>query len=291
MLDLRRALRAQDEDEVRACSHSDEREEGRHRATRQDLPNLPFVLGTTFLREEASLLVALDRATTRVEKGLGTDRNRCRLGVGPLPSLHRLADCLDAGSEPCRLGPLASAIKIQSARPKSRPLSHNRRKLSFHLKNPRTNIGLASPPCSLCIWDLCAEFVLNPPRQSLKGAIVVFEKIRENIPKNAFRRLCPQIGQKVGNCLGHPFLLEEKMTDTEADWTKDIKSETVCQYFYVLFFIVAVFAGLVLLGDIAIAIRSPKMGAMVALRTLPTLLLAILNTLFLYILCARSLLK
>jgi hypothetical protein len=81
------------------------------------------------------------------------------------------------------------------------------------------------------------------------------------------------------------------MTDKEADWTKDIKNETVCQYFYVLFFLVAVVAGLVLLFDIYTIVRFPRIGWMVALRSLPTLLIAVLNTLFLYILCARSLLK
>lgn len=77
----------------------------------------------------------------------------------------------------------------------------------------------------------------------------------------------------------------------EADWTKGIKTETVCQYFYVMFIIVAVLAGLVVLADLAIAVRSPRVGLLAALRTLPALLIAVLNALFLYVLCARSLLK
>jgi hypothetical protein len=87
--------------------------------------------------------------------------------------------------------------------------------------------------------------------------------------------------------------MPEHETDSskEVGWTKGIKSETVCQYFYILFFLVAVIAGIVLLTDIYLLAKAPRVGVMVALRSLPTLLLAILNALFLYILCARSLLK
>jgi hypothetical protein len=86
-------------------------------------------------------------------------------------------------------------------------------------------------------------------------------------------------------------MADKEASSSEPSWTKDIKSETICQYFYVLFFLVTVVAGLVLLFDIYTIARFPRIGWMVALRTLPTLLIAVLNTLFLYILCARSLLK
>ena len=84
------------------------------------------------------------------------------------------------------------------------------------------------------------------------------------------------------------------MSDTkskEAEWTKGIPTDTICQYFYVLFFIVAVVAGLILLGDVYIAVRYPKLGWSMAIRSLPALALAVANALFLYVLCARSLLK
>lgn len=83
------------------------------------------------------------------------------------------------------------------------------------------------------------------------------------------------------------------MSDTskEADWTKAIKTETVCQYFYTLFFIIAVYAGIVLLMDVYLIMKAPKLGWMTALRTLPLMALAVANGLFLYVLCARSLLK
>lgn len=77
----------------------------------------------------------------------------------------------------------------------------------------------------------------------------------------------------------------------EADWTKSIPSETICQYFYVIFFIIAVFVGLVLLGDIYLIYKNPRVGFSVLLRSLPTLALAITNGLFMYVMCARALLK
>ena len=77
----------------------------------------------------------------------------------------------------------------------------------------------------------------------------------------------------------------------EAEWTKGIPTETVCQYFYTLFIIIAVYAGFVLVMDVYLVVRAPKLGWGTTLRTLPLLALAVANALFLYILCARSLLK
>jgi cytochrome b subunit of formate dehydrogenase len=86
-------------------------------------------------------------------------------------------------------------------------------------------------------------------------------------------------------------MADKETSPSEPEWTKGIKSETICQYFYVLFFVIAVLTGLVLLWDVYTVYRFPKFGWIAVLRTLPTLLIAVLNTLFLYILCARSLLK
>ncbi len=77
----------------------------------------------------------------------------------------------------------------------------------------------------------------------------------------------------------------------EADWTQSIPSETICQYFYIIFFIIAVFAGFVLVTDIYLIYKNPRVGLSVLLRTLPTLALAVANGLFMYIICARALLK
>jgi hypothetical protein len=75
--------------------------------------------------------------------------------------------------------------------------------------------------------------------------------------------------------------------DKEPDWTKDISNETLCRYFYVLFFIVTVSFGLIFIWYLTI----PKVGWKLALGILPTSVIAILNTLFFYILCSRALLK
>lgn len=77
----------------------------------------------------------------------------------------------------------------------------------------------------------------------------------------------------------------------EADFTKTFSNETVCTYFYVMFFIVAAFAGVAVLADLYVMIKKPALGLQLLLRTAPTLLIAVLNALFVYIICARSLLK
>ena len=82
-----------------------------------------------------------------------------------------------------------------------------------------------------------------------------------------------------------------KKQQQEADWTKSIPSETICQYFYVIFFIIAVVAGLTLLGDIYIIYKNPRVGFSFLLRSLLPLALAVTNGLFMYVMCARALLK
>jgi hypothetical protein len=77
----------------------------------------------------------------------------------------------------------------------------------------------------------------------------------------------------------------------EADWMKEISNETVCGYFYYVFLITAVLAALVLFWELSVVARSPKAGIAGILRTLPTLVLAVVNTLFIYIICSRALLK
>jgi hypothetical protein len=79
------------------------------------------------------------------------------------------------------------------------------------------------------------------------------------------------------------------MSDTskEVDWTKGIASETVCQYFYVVFFVITGISTAILIRYLMI----PKLGPTMALAVLPSILIAILNALFFYIVCARSLLK
>ena len=78
---------------------------------------------------------------------------------------------------------------------------------------------------------------------------------------------------------------------TEGDLTKTISNETVCMYFYWVFFAVAVIAALAVGGDILIMSKRPALGFSMLLRSAPVLILSVTNALFLYILCARTLLK
>jgi hypothetical protein len=78
--------------------------------------------------------------------------------------------------------------------------------------------------------------------------------------------------------------------DTEADWMKDISSETICTYYYYVFVITAVIAAIVLFAQFSMIARNPK-SATAVLMTMPALILSVVNTLFLYIICSRALLK
>ncbi len=78
--------------------------------------------------------------------------------------------------------------------------------------------------------------------------------------------------------------------DKEVDWTKEISNESICTYYYYIFIITAVVSGLLLVSNLWTLSRNPKMTLPV-LMTLPTLVLAVVNTLFIYIVCSRALLK
>ena len=77
----------------------------------------------------------------------------------------------------------------------------------------------------------------------------------------------------------------------ETEWTRAISNETLCQYFYFIFFITAVVAALVVSMDLFLMLKRPSLGLSMLLRSAPVLILSVLNALFLYILCARTLLK
>lgn len=82
------------------------------------------------------------------------------------------------------------------------------------------------------------------------------------------------------------------MSDKEIETTKGISNETVCNYFYALFIIISILGGIGLINDVRIgmAVR-PSIGIPIILRAVILVTLAVANTLFLYIMCARSLLK
>jgi len=73
---------------------------------------------------------------------------------------------------------------------------------------------------------------------------------------------------------------------------KSITNNTICMYFYVLFLIVAFAAAVVVVVDVFIVLGSGgRKGLMLLVRSLVMLVLPLVNALFLYILCSRSLLE
>lgn len=80
-------------------------------------------------------------------------------------------------------------------------------------------------------------------------------------------------------------------TKSEGELTRQISNETVCMYFYVVFFAVAILAAISVGADILLMTKRPSLGFSMLLRSAPVLLLSVTNALFLYILCARTLLK
>lgn len=77
----------------------------------------------------------------------------------------------------------------------------------------------------------------------------------------------------------------------EPEWTKAIPNETICQYYQVLFYFTVVAVLVVLVVDLyAISLR-PRMWLVVLLRSLPVLVVSLMSSLFLFILCSRTLLK
>ena len=79
----------------------------------------------------------------------------------------------------------------------------------------------------------------------------------------------------------------------EPEWTKSISSNAVCTYYYILFIANAVIAALTLLVVFGVLpfMRLPK-GVLISNSIMSILLLAlaVVNSLFLYLLCDRALL-
>ena len=76
----------------------------------------------------------------------------------------------------------------------------------------------------------------------------------------------------------------------EPEWMKQIPNSNVCYYFYIMFAVVAVFAGLIVLSDVYTLLRG-KLGILALLRSIVSFVIPVVNALFLYILCSRSLLE
>lgn len=75
----------------------------------------------------------------------------------------------------------------------------------------------------------------------------------------------------------------------ESEITKNVSNETVSTYYYVMFIIALAATSVLVLSELYIMLSSPRRGLMMLLRTLPTIVLAVLNSMFLYILSARAL--
>ena len=77
----------------------------------------------------------------------------------------------------------------------------------------------------------------------------------------------------------------------EPEWTKKIPNETICQYYQVLFYFTVVVVSIALLADLYVMSTQPRTGFIILLRSLPMLIVSLVSSLFLYILCSRTLLK
>ncbi len=80
----------------------------------------------------------------------------------------------------------------------------------------------------------------------------------------------------------------------QPEWMKKISSNTVCNYFYVIFIINAILAGLSIVLMVFVLPFLGLSSAALLGQTLTTALvlgLAVVNSLFLYIVCDRSLLQ
>jgi len=78
---------------------------------------------------------------------------------------------------------------------------------------------------------------------------------------------------------------------TETQLTQGISNETICGYFYIMFMVVVVLSVFVVGVDVYVMMKRPAAGFYMLLRSAPTLVIALVNTLFMYTLCARTLLK
>jgi len=76
---------------------------------------------------------------------------------------------------------------------------------------------------------------------------------------------------------------------TESELTKKVSNDTIETYYYVIFWLVAITAGLVVLFELYVMTISPKRGFAMFLRSAPALILGVVNAMFLYILSVRTL--
>jgi hypothetical protein len=75
----------------------------------------------------------------------------------------------------------------------------------------------------------------------------------------------------------------------ESNLTKSVSNEVVSGYFYFMFIIALIATGILVFSELFLLATSPRRGLAMILRTAPTIVLAVLNSMCLYILSVRSL--
>jgi hypothetical protein len=82
------------------------------------------------------------------------------------------------------------------------------------------------------------------------------------------------------------------LPSSEPAWMKSITSANVCRYFYLMFGLVAVLAGFVVVSDVYVILSSKgRTGWGLLVRSVLAFVIPVINALFLYILCSRSILS
>ena len=75
----------------------------------------------------------------------------------------------------------------------------------------------------------------------------------------------------------------------ESDLTKDIPNESISQFYWVLFIGVSILAGIVVVLDIYLLTVNTNAGLLMLIRSVPVLVIAVTNMLFMHVLSARAL--
>jgi|UniRef100_A0A6C0F2C7 magnesium-transporting ATPase (P-type) len=75
----------------------------------------------------------------------------------------------------------------------------------------------------------------------------------------------------------------------ESDLTKDIPNESISQFYWVLFIGVSILAGIVVVLDIYLLTVNTNAGLSMLIRSVPVLVIAVTNMLFMHVLSARAL--
>jgi hypothetical protein len=76
---------------------------------------------------------------------------------------------------------------------------------------------------------------------------------------------------------------------TESEFTKKVPNDWVETWYYVIFWLVAISAALVVGVELLVMASSPKKGLALFIRSAPALILGVVNAMFLYILSVRAL--